>query len=130
MDYIKIDEAELAKVCAEVESIALEFEFKLEKNLDSVEKIELMLDFLREMGNSNAIAGSYFMCSVYLGEILKNSIGGEWVYSVDNEKIALKVNNEFIFPESPVREFFNVETNGGLVFFVKTMMAKFGGRSF
>ena len=72
---------------------------KVLSELDSVEKIELMLDFLREMGNSNAIAGSYFMCSVYLGEILKNSIGGEWVYVVGNKKIALKVKDEFISPE-------------------------------
>lgn len=125
MNYIVIDEIELAKVCTKFEDIALIYEFHLEKNFKSVEKIELMLDFLKEMGDRAAIAGSYFMGGVYLGEILKNSIGGQWVYVIDNKKIALKLKDEFIFPESVVRKYFEEDANGSLVFFVKTILAKF-----
>lgn len=125
MNYVKLDEAEIVKVCLEVEDIGLLYNFNLTKDLQSIELLESMLDFLKEKGDGVAISNSYFMAGVYLGEIIKKSIGGEWVYVIENKEIALKIENEFIFPQSRIKKFSSESSGDGLLLFAKDILAKF-----
>lgn len=109
------------EICSHLEQTADMMGIKLKKDIESIENIEGILVNLKEIGDYGALNGASFMSGIYFGEIIKNYLGGEWIFSEYYNQLALQIGDQTYFPIDKIKKFVNDSDNEGLVFYIQAL---------
>lgn len=124
MNDIELSEEKADEICAHLEETAEMMGVSLDKSQESVENLEGILLSLQAMSDGDALSGGAFMASVYLGEILKKYLNGEWVYASEQSQLAIKARDQLFFPLERIKKYLNSPDTEGLDFYVRAIVAK------
>lgn len=124
MSDIELSEEKAAEICAHLEETAEMMGVSLEKDQESVGNLEGILLSLQAMSNDDALSGGVFMAGVYLGEILKKYLNGEWVYASEQSQLAVKAREQLFFPLERIKKYLSNPDTEGLDFYVRAIIAK------
>jgi len=70
------------------------------------------------------LSGAVFMCGVYLGEIIRTEVGGDWTYSNQTTQYCLEVAGRQYFPIEQVRDYVERPAEKGLLFYAQAAISK------
>jgi hypothetical protein len=110
--------------CQRLEETALLMGVTLTREPESVTQLEEIIVALLGIGADEAtLNGATFMVGTYLGEVLREKLGGNWINSHDNE-LVLSVKDTSYFPVAKARKFaVNPKGGDGLSFYVSAVLA-------
>lgn len=112
-------------ICAHLEQTAAVRGVNLNKDTASLEYIEGILLSLKSLGDEGALAGASFRGALYVGEVLRHGLGGEWVFA-DDRPPCVRVGDQVHDPMEAVQRFIHDEEDAGLVLYAQALVA---GRS-
>lgn len=92
-------------------------------NPNEVSALEEVLLSLKDMGDESALSGASFMVGAYLGELLRQRLGGEFSVSSDNLLI-LDLGKTKLFPVERVRKFLEKPDENGLDLYISTLLTR------
>ncbi|EGR8992190.1 hypothetical protein BST55_22155 [Vibrio vulnificus] len=116
-------EKHIQDTCEHLEEIVSLMGGHLSKDLDSISTLEEVLASVVNENDEEATSGARYLIAVYLGEIVINAAGGEWIKSTISNNIALSIDNQQSFPLEAVEEFIKNPKNGQLEFFAKGLIS-------
>lgn len=108
--------------CSHLEQTAEMLGMKLNPELESCSVLEDIISGLIEIGDQGALNGARFMCGVYLGKVIREIVGGEWLTHDDSSQLCLKVNDSMIFPVSAVESFISNPNENSLTFYANAVI--------
>ncbi|MBL4831291.1 MAG: hypothetical protein JKY55_15570 [Aliivibrio sp.] len=108
--------------CSHLEQTAEMLGMKLTPKLESCSVLEDAISGLIEIGDQEALNGAKFMGGVYLGKIIKEIVGGEWLKHDDSNQLCLKINDSIVFPISAVESYISDPNENSLTFYANTVI--------
>ncbi len=114
----------VTKTCAHLERTARDLGVVLSLTNDCIPDLEEILLSLKELNNEGALNGGVFMAGVYLGEILRQSLNGQWTFNEQYQQLALSVHANLFFPIAKAHKFVQNPQGDGLVFFAQSVISE------
>lgn len=117
-------QANIDAACRKLEETVRDFGIVLTQEPADVEGLEEVLLAVKESGDAAALNGACFMVGAYLGELIRQRLGGQWVASADGV-VALQLNDGGkVFAIDKTKKFAARPDDDGLVFYIRALLAK------
>jgi hypothetical protein len=109
--------------CRKLELTVLDMDITLSVDPVSVASLEDIILSLKQMGDKSALSGACFMVGSYLGEIIRQKLGGDWIEEGNTDSPAMRIGDKTIFPIEKVKKFAQNPDGESLIFYVDTLTA-------
>lgn len=123
VDPANVIQASIDAACRKLEETVKDFGISLTQDVTSVEGLEEVLLSVKDMGDAAALNGACFMVGAYLGEMVRQRLGGQWVASADGVVALHLSNDEKIFPIDKTKKFVASPDTDGLVFYIQALLS-------
>jgi len=121
---VRVDSEKIREICAHLESTAEMIGFELQPRVSSCDALESIVLGLSELDEAGPFSGAVFMCGVYLGEIIRTEVGGDWAYSDQTTQYCLGVAGRQYFPIEQVRDYVEMPAEKELLFYAQAAISK------